>query len=937
MSASNATSHSSFSEKLSNILTNNKFAQAISFVLNEYAPILKQEYQKVFFPDYTKHDIDHLDEVLKIIEKLVPNEILSKLSQESLNIIVASVVFHDIGMLINEEMFKAMVVDGEYDDVRVDYFDKKTWKQLWEEYEYDSNYWDEEQKKNVFGEGKHTIIKPNLDDLQTLDGYKKKYIGEFIRQHHGRIAHEVALKGYFGTERMAFLQKAEFLPFMKMIGIIARSHSMDLRKAIAYLQKSYGKLWRNPSGIPIVYIMILLRLADYLHIDYNRSGLNEKDIDKIRSPFSRQEHEAHRAIQMIHYGSEDPEQIIIEANPHNARTHVKIERLANDIQNEFDHSWAVLGETYHNEYTLNYRRTIIEFIEPDDKTYVERQFRFRLNNNLAKLLVAPLYGDNPSFGVRELVQNAVDACRECMNDTPDDNKPKVVVELDTGKGTFTITDTGKGMSLDDIEKYFLTIGSSFSDNIDWQKKRDKEEIYRTGRFGIGVLAAFLLGDKIKVTTRKRGEEYGYQFETTLSESFIEISEDIKAEYGTKIEIICKPGVIEKFENALDSKHIFFGTWCDWYIDDNPKVLYYCDGAKIVPLKFDNFNGYKILELSQELKENWVVRWKLNHLFSHGKLLLFCNGFYITDSCNKNHFSICYLNNYYPFAFPSLQIIDKHNQLPLNLQRTQIDDNYTYDFEKELAIEVLKYFISELMSLDFRVPSMNYFSRGSMEDWLGHSLCFFLNPLGYTIKCAYTERKIFELSDKNKVVFIGGAPANASSVEKLYDLLYGGNDLVKLCVDAHHYFFNLRMFWHLQEFKTKNFAKKFYNKITLKTKDFIIFNNASLYTKIENDLNVSPIEIYKDYRIYSSTHSSVYKSIIDYMDNVDVKILYICIQDKASAECSDVYVKEFEDLYNQYLGADPIIPYDINKRKEKFPQIFKDFPELNNNLKESEAT
>ena len=175
MSASNATSHSSFSEKLSNILTNNKFAQAISFVLNEYAPILKQEYQKVFFPDYTKHDIDHLDEVLKIIEKLVPNEILSKLSQESLNIIVASVVFHDIGMLINEEMFKAMVVDGEYDDVRVDYFDKKTWKQLWEEYEYDSNYWDAEH--SPFSNQSRTFMRLIPFVLPSPKSKDKRYFG----------------------------------------------------------------------------------------------------------------------------------------------------------------------------------------------------------------------------------------------------------------------------------------------------------------------------------------------------------------------------------------------------------------------------------------------------------------------------------------------------------------------------------------------------------------------------------------------------------------------------------------------------------------------------------------------------------------------------------------------------------------------------------------
>lgn len=868
MFTSNPTSKFSPSQWLNNIMTNNIFSQAIDFVLSEYNTIVNLKNQQVFFPNYTKHDIDHLYEVLKTIEKLVPDEISSKLSQESLSIIIASVVFHDIGMLINEEMFKAMVVDGVYDDVRVDYFDKKTWKQLWEEYEYDSNYWDEEKKQNVFGEGKHIIKKPNFNDLQTLDGYQKKYIGEFIRQHHGRIAHEVALKGYFGTERMVFLQKNEFEDFMDIIGIVARSHSLELRDTFDYLKENYDDSWDMPSEIPIVYIMVLLRLADYLHISQNRSGLNEKELDKIHSPFSRQEHEAHRAIQWIRYqNTDDPEKITIQANPHNARTHVKIDRLVNDIQNEFDRSWAVLGEVYKYNYTLNYRRIKVSYTHNIKRTYVERQFRFRMNNNLAKLLVAPLYGDNPTYGVRELVQNAVDACRECTKAvvSSGEEEPHVTVMLDTRNRLFTVTDTGKGMTLYEIEHFFLTIGSSFSGDINWQKKRDKDHIYRTGRFGIGVLAAFLIGPKIVVETKSRSGGTGYKFEASLQDSFIEINKAPNVAFGTKIEIRCEKKCVEKLAHEAKNKRTsylgdrdFEPKWFEWFIDKMPQVEYYFDNKQLPHQILEGFNILKQPQDNNKPQEGKArfdpVFWKpYPSYIIYPKNLLCCNGFLISWKPNKVNFADENLDELYQFRIPSLHITDIDNELPLSLQRNNIEADTVYAFEHELAREMYIDLMCQLMAFD-----VDYFSLDSLDIEK-----FYFHSSGFTPITQYAINHL----PSNQIIKIG--------IKETFNF----NILIQLLEKFPNVFFH---------FDHDHFGT-YYNHVD----------------NIKHDILIKQIRrTIKDIHYYYS---------------------YITIGNQNRR----TKTSRFDSLFDKYIGPDPIIPYEINKRREKFKLLHQEYNEIIN--------
>ena len=177
----------------------------------------------------------------------------------------------------------------------------------------------------------------------------------------------------------------------------------------------------------------------------------------------------------------DKELICVEASPEDAMMYVKIDNLLQDIQKEFDLSWAILGEVYGDHYKLRYRRIESNLTDENvknDYTFVPKQFGFKFNNELSKLLIAPLYGNDPSYGVRELVQNAVDACRTRMAIDEEYEKQDithVTVSFDSDTKLFTIVDTGVGMTIEEIDNYFLTIGYSYNNSAEWQKTKEEKK------------------------------------------------------------------------------------------------------------------------------------------------------------------------------------------------------------------------------------------------------------------------------------------------------------------------------------------------------------------------------------------------------------------------------------------------------------------------------
>ncbi|MGD9596611.1 MAG: ATP-binding protein, partial [Wolinella sp.] len=166
-------------------------------------------------------------------------------------------------------------------------------------------------------------------------------------------------------------------------------------------------------------------------------------------------------------------------------------------------------------------------------------------NQLLDLMIHSLYSNKEIF-LRELISNASDALEKLQYLTLTDENlknlqytPRIDIHFDEEKKILTLSDTGIGMNESDLVENLGTIAKSgtksFVSRLSGDKKKDSALI---GQFGVGFYAAFMVADKIVVTTKKAGEESAYAW---LSEGKgdYEITPCSKESHGTEIKLFLK--------------------------------------------------------------------------------------------------------------------------------------------------------------------------------------------------------------------------------------------------------------------------------------------------------------------------------------------------------------------------------------------------------------
>ncbi|MDI1313597.1 hypothetical protein [Prosthecobacter sp.] len=440
-----------------------------------------------FFKDYTDHGEKHISSVLATSAAMIPKDAAEVFSAADTTIFVLATLLHDSALHIAEPGFYQLI-KGESRNQLIRDMDAESWPSLWNDFLFSARRWSNDKLADVFGiefvsEG-HSVSDPFLR-WNNLTAADYKLVGEFIRKHHPRLAHEFAVYGVPGT-KYKFLRLPDSLSsdWIDLAGIVARSHGMPLRVCLDYLAKRYQA--RDYQGIHSVYLMTLLRLADYLQIEATRAPEIVFKYRVITSRVSSLEWRAHQAIKNITPENEDPESVEIRAEPLDVDTFLRLREWLDGIQLELDMSWAVLGEVYGRypklrPLGLEWRRvrSNLDNVPEFSKTvsYLPRRIRAEVARaELLSLLIRPLYGDDPSFGVRELMQNAVDAVREreyfqqqypeYANVSFRPQEADVLIELSefdekSQSAWMEFSDKGIGMTEKVITDYFLTAGASY--------------------------------------------------------------------------------------------------------------------------------------------------------------------------------------------------------------------------------------------------------------------------------------------------------------------------------------------------------------------------------------------------------------------------------------------------------------------------------------------
>eukprot|EP01061_Rhynchopus_euleeides_P013191 TRINITY_DN230_c0_g1_i1.p1 TRINITY_DN230_c0_g1~~TRINITY_DN230_c0_g1_i1.p1 ORF type:complete len:735 (+),score=394.32 TRINITY_DN230_c0_g1_i1:56-2206(+) len=165
---------------------------------------------------------------------------------------------------------------------------------------------------------------------------------------------------------------------------------------------------------------------------------------------------------------------------------------------------------------------------------------------LLDIVIRSVYTDKEIY-VRELISNASDALEKRrhleMTDPEDwspeegDAPPSIRIDVDSDTRQFTITDTGVGMTKEELVQNIGTICSSGSKAF-VKKLQDSQSTSASdaiiGQFGVGFYSAFMIAKHIKVYSRSaRHGSQGYCWESDGTGSFT-ISEAEGVSKGTKI-------------------------------------------------------------------------------------------------------------------------------------------------------------------------------------------------------------------------------------------------------------------------------------------------------------------------------------------------------------------------------------------------------------------
>jgi molecular chaperone HtpG len=177
----------------------------------------------------------------------------------------------------------------------------------------------------------------------------------------------------------------------------------------------------------------------------------------------------------------------------------------------------------------------------------KQQFQTEVSQ-LLQLIVHSLYSHREIF-LRELISNSSDALDKLRHLSLSDDKykaligngidlPRIDLELDEANKTLTISDTGIGMSEEDLISHLGTIARSGTKNFLAQLSGDaKKDSNLIGQFGVGFYSVFMVADKIEVFSRKAGEDKTFKW-TSDGKTDFDIEEasgaDARKTAGTKV-------------------------------------------------------------------------------------------------------------------------------------------------------------------------------------------------------------------------------------------------------------------------------------------------------------------------------------------------------------------------------------------------------------------
>jgi molecular chaperone HtpG len=190
-------------------------------------------------------------------------------------------------------------------------------------------------------------------------------------------------------------------------------------------------------------------------------------------------------------------------------------------------------------------------------------FQFQAETKqLLDLMVHSIYSNKDIF-LRELISNSSDALDKLAFESLTNRDleamatdPHIRVEADPAAHTLTVSDSGIGMSREEVVRYIGTIAKSGTREFLKALQESKEQSPSPeliGQFGVGLYSSFMVADKVTLVTRRAGEETATRWESTGDGTYtLDAAE--RDHCGTSITLHLKP------EDGEDGLHDYTKEW-----------------------------------------------------------------------------------------------------------------------------------------------------------------------------------------------------------------------------------------------------------------------------------------------------------------------------------------------------------------------------------------
>ena len=451
------------------------------------------------FEEYTVHNISHVDEMLGIIEWLIPDDTKREMTSAEWLMLTLAVYFHDLGMVVTKD---------EYEKRESSSF--KAYK---------------ERVLHEMDKSDYVEFIKNQDDHFLYQ--------EFVRENHAKRIKQWIEGGSRddlgeNSSIMAIindiLKNLDKMFRIDLAMICESHHKDDIDNFTKYrVNNVYGN--DKQERVDLNYIAIILRIADLLHITKDRTPSITRRLINVANPKSVIEWEKQAAVRAVQPKEKRDEEknvnkklekdtIEITAFFEGAETAEAYFGLSSYLQytrKELQKCNEIIDKAQKKEGALDYRFPWREIDESRISVigFEPKKLQFTIaQENILQLLVGHTLYNDSSVVVRELVQNAIDAVKlqKLYEEKRGNNvtEGKIQVDWNKEKKELIFWDNGTGMTMHDVENYLLKVGASkYRDDT---FKKEFPNFSAISHFGIGILTCFMIANDIDIMTSSEEQD-----------------------------------------------------------------------------------------------------------------------------------------------------------------------------------------------------------------------------------------------------------------------------------------------------------------------------------------------------------------------------------------------------------------------------------------------